>query len=78
METLRATLSAQIRIWQRRTRLDNAALAEKAEVSVDAIYKLKRCERGANIDIVGKLAKAFDIQPFMLLVPVEVDNGEDE
>jgi len=77
MEALRVILSANIRIWQRRMRLDNAALANRSAVSVDAIYKLKRCERGASIDVVGKLAKAFDIEPFMLLVPPVIDNGED-
>lgn len=78
MEYLRAILSAQIRIWQRRTGMDNATLAKESAVSVDAIYKLKRCERGASIDVVGRLAKAFDIDPFILLVPVAIDNDENE
>lgn len=78
MEYLRTILSAQMRIWQRRTGMDNAALAKKANVSIDAIYKLKRCERGASIDVVGRLAKALEIDAFMLLVPVATDNGEDE
>jgi len=75
MQDLRVILSAKIRIWQERMQMDNAELARRSDVSIDAIYKLKRCERGASIDVVGKLAGAFGIDPFMLLVPV-ADNGD--
>jgi len=69
----RTRLSAQIRIWQGKTGLDNAALAEKAGVNVDSIYRIKRGEVGAGIDMIESIADAFGFDLLVLLMPVDTD-----
>lgn len=78
MNNLRTILSARIRIWQKRLDMDIPTLIEKSGMKQTAIYRLKRGDVGATVDSIEKLAKAFDIDPFMLLVPIPVDNGEDD
>lgn len=73
----RNNLGAQIRIWQERFRLDNQAVATRSGVSLDTIYRIKRGDRGASIDVVARLAAGFGIQTAELLMPPEVDNGSE-
>lgn len=68
---LRSIVSAQIRYWMAQTNRDVPKLAKDADVSVDAIYKIMQCNRGASIDVIGRLAHALGIPPAVLLMPVE-------
>lgn len=77
MTNLRATLSARIRLQMRRCRMDRPALIAASGLSKNAISRLMRCDVGASVDSIEKLAKALNVDPFMLLVPIS-DNGEDE
>lgn len=77
MAGLRTVLSARIRLSMQRCNMDRAKLIEKSGLSKNAISRLMRCDVGASVDSLEKLAAALDVDPFMLLVPV-TDNGEDE
>lgn len=78
MTDTRAILSANIRFWMKNLNMDVKELVEKSGMKKTAIYRIKAGDLGATADSIAKLANAFGIQPFMLLVPVMIDNGEDE
>ena len=78
MTDTRAILSANIRFWMQKLGMDVKDVVEKSGMKRTAIYRIKGGDLGATTDSIAKLANAFGIQPFMLLVPVMVDNGEDE
>ena len=78
MIDVRAILSANIRFWMQKLDMDVKDVVEKSGMKRTAIYRIKAGDLGATTDSIAKLANAFGIQPFMLLVPVMVDNGEDE
>ena len=70
-EAMRSRLSANIRIWMRKTERDVAKLSADSGISGNAIYMIMRCERGASVDTITQFADAFDIPPAVLLMPVE-------
>lgn len=78
MTDVRAILSANIRFWTKKLDMDVKDLVEKSGMKKTAIYRIKAGDLGATTDSIAKLASAFGIQPFMMLVPVAIDNGEDE
>ena len=78
MTDTRAILSANIRFWMKKLGMNVKDLIEKSGMKKTAIYRIKAGDLGTTTDSIAKLADAFGIQPFMLLVPVAIDNGEDE
>lgn len=77
-EKTRQLLSANIRFWMLKQNMSIKTLVEKSGIKQSAIYRIKAGDLGATTNSIAKLAHAFGIQPFMMLVPVAIDNGEDE
>lgn len=44
-------------------------LAKEAKVSQKAISDILNCRKSTQIDIIAKLATAFRLQPYQLIVP---------
>lgn len=78
MTDVRPILSANIKFWMNKLDMDMNDLIRESGMKKTAIYRIKACDLGATTASIAKLADAFGIQPFMLLVPVAVDNGSDE
>lgn len=78
MINVRAILSANIKFWMLKLNMDVQELVKRSGIKQSAIYRIKAGDLGATTNSIAKLAHAFGIQPFMMLVPVAIDNGEDE
>lgn len=78
MANLRVTLSARIRLQMQRLRMDRPTLIEQSGLSKNAISRLMRCDVGASVDSIEKLADALGVDAFMLLVPIPVDSGDSD
>ncbi len=63
-------ISAQLRIWMEREKLDKYELAERSGVHYDTIYKIKRGDRKATVEVVALLAAGLGIPLAVLLTPV--------
>lgn len=67
--TIRDVLSKNLRALRRRHGLSQEELAYRADVDRTYVSALERGVYGATIDILERLARALDVQPWELLKP---------
>lgn len=65
-------ISAQLRIWMEREGVNKYTLAKRSGVHYDTIYKIKRGDRKATVEVVALLAAGLGIPLAILLTPVVV------
>lgn len=73
-QPVRERLAKQIVTNLTRMGLSVPAFADKIDMPKQTIYRLIRCEKGASVDTVDRLAKGFGIPSAVLLMPLEEDN----
>ena len=47
----------------------NKPLAKDAKISLSSVQRILACESSASADTIDKLAKAFDLMCYQLLIP---------
>ncbi len=70
-EAARELAAIQLTFWMRFRKLDRYQLAEESGISQDAIYKIGRGDRGANLDSLALLAAALGISIPMFWMQVK-------
>lgn len=76
-QRLRMNISAQVRDRMDLMSMDVKDLKKASGISDDTIYKIRAGDRGVNMDNVALLAYALCVPPAVLLMPLEVDNGDE-
>ena len=64
---LRRLVGANVRLWRKRLGVSQEELAFRAELHRTYVSGVERGVRNPTIVIVGRLAKALDIEPAALL-----------
>ena len=65
----REILATNLRTFRRRQGLSQEELAYRADIDRTYVSALERGVYGATIDVLEKLARALDVQPWELLKP---------
>lgn len=65
---LKHTFGKNLKYFRYRKKLTQAKLSEKINVSVNYLGRLERGKHSADFDVIEKLAKALEIQPFELFL----------
>ncbi len=65
----REILATNLRSFRRRQGLSQEELAYRADIDRTYVSALERAVYGATIDVLEKLARALDVQPWELLKP---------
>ncbi len=64
-------ISAQLRIWMEDRGFDKYELGKRSGVHFDTIYKIKRGDRKATVEVLALLAAGLNVPLAVLLTPVE-------
>jgi transcriptional regulator with XRE-family HTH domain len=73
-DTLRRTLSENIRVARKNRHLTQTQLAIYADVSLSYMTDIERCKTWVSDKTLLRIAEALDISPWLLLRPVEADD----
>ena len=65
---LKHTFGKNIQYYRYRKHLTQAKLAEKINVSVNYLGRLERGNHSADFDVIERIAKILEIQPFELFL----------
>ncbi len=76
IKSTRLIFQENLRYYRRKKHLTQAQLAARAQVHRTYISEIESGKCSPSIDIVGRIAEAFEIQGWQLLVPGERENQE--
>jgi transcriptional regulator with XRE-family HTH domain len=69
MEDLAETLAVRVRQLRHARGWSQEELAERAEISSRYVGYIERCEGSATVTVLGKVARAFGVNPCDLITP---------
>lgn len=71
MEDIQGLVGANIRYYRRLRSITQESLAEMVDVSSPYIGYLERGQKSPSLDLLGRIAKALEVEPASLFMPMD-------